>query len=92
VGRARGPLAEAAVEYEARIARLASFDVHVVKDEPLDRGTADEIRRREGERLLAALDGWTVVALDRTGRAIDSEGLAGLVGRLEEELPQPRPS
>ncbi len=60
----------------------------MVKDEPLDRGTPDEIRRREGERLLAALGGWTVIALDRTGRAIDSEGLADLVGRLEEEPPQ----
>jgi len=60
----------------------------VVKDEPLDRGTPAEIRRREGERLLGALDGWTVVALDRAGRAIDSEGLAALVGRLEEVPPQ----
>lgn len=62
--------------------------MHVVRDEPLDRGTPDEIRRREGERLLAALDGWTAIAFDRGGRAIDSEALAELVGRLEEEPPQ----
>ena len=62
--------------------------MRVVKDEPLDRGTPAEVRRREGERLLAALDGWRGVALDREGRAVTSEELSVLVGRWEEEPPQ----
>lgn len=60
----------------------------VVKDEPLDRGTAAEVRRREGARLLDALDGWTGIALDRAGRAVSSEDLAALVVRYEETPPQ----
>jgi 23S rRNA (pseudouridine1915-N3)-methyltransferase len=62
--------------------------VHVVKDEPLDRGTPDEVRRREGARLTEALDGWTPIAFDRTGRAVSSEDLAELVGRCEETPPR----
>ena len=60
----------------------------MVRDEPLDRGTPTEVRRREGERLLTALDGWTPIVLDRTGRTLTSEQLADLVRRLEEEPPQ----
>ncbi len=88
VGRARGALQDAATDYEGRIARLAKFEVVVVKDEPLERGTAEEVRRREGERLLAATDGWTRVAFDRGGEDVSSEQLARLVEDLEERPPQ----
>lgn len=88
VGRARGGLADAAADYEARIGKLAKFDVIVVKDEPLGRGTAAEIRQREGDRVAAATDGWTVVSFDRNGEQITSERLAELVGELEERAPQ----
>ena len=88
VGRARGALQEVAVEYEARIARLAKFDAVVVKDEPLEHGTPAEIRRREGQRLLAATEGWTRVAFDRAGRDVSSEQLAALVNEFEERRPQ----
>ena len=88
VGRARGGLAEAAADYEARIAKLAKFDVVVVKDEPLDRGTAAEIRQREADRIDAATAGWTVVSYDRNGEQVTSERLAELVGELEVRAPQ----
>jgi len=88
VGRARGGLAEAAADYEARIAKLAKFEVVVVKDEPLDRGTAAEIRQREADRIEAATAGWTVVSFDRNGEQVTSERLAELVGELEERAPQ----
>jgi 23S rRNA (pseudouridine1915-N3)-methyltransferase len=88
VGRARGGLAEAAADYEARIAKLAKFEVVVVKDEPLDRGTAAEIRQREADRIEAATADWTVVSFDRNGEQVTSERLAELVGELEERAPQ----
>lgn len=88
VGRARGGLAEAAADYEARIRKLAKFDVVVVKDEPLDRGTAAEIRQREGDRIEATTAGWTVVSFDRKGEQVTSERLAELLGDLEQRPPQ----
>ena len=60
----------------------------VVKDEPLGRGTAAEIRQREGDRIAAATEGWTLVSFDRNGAQITSERLAELVGELEERAPQ----
>lgn len=59
-----------------------------MRDEPLDRGTPDEVRRREGERILAAVDGHRVVAFDVAGDAVSSERLAELVGTWEEQPPQ----
>lgn len=49
------------------------------------RGSPAEIRRREGEAILAALPaGALVVALDLGAAAPGSEALAALVGRWEE--------
>ena len=59
-----------------------------MRDEPLDRGTPDEVRRREGERVLAAADGCRIVAFDVAGDAVTSERLAELVGGWEETAPQ----
>lgn len=59
-----------------------------MRDEPLDRGTAAEVRRREGERLLAATEGWVRVAFDRTGQPLASEDLATRITALEEQPPQ----
>ncbi|UFN51435.1 23S rRNA (pseudouridine(1915)-N(3))-methyltransferase RlmH [Roseomonas sp. OT10] len=47
-------------------------------------GSPAEIRRREGEAILAALPAGTLaVALDLGGEAPDSEGLAALTARWE---------
>ncbi len=59
-----------------------------MRDEPLDRGTAAEVRRREGERLLTATEGWTRVAFDRSGTPLASEELAARITALEEQPPQ----
>jgi 23S rRNA (pseudouridine1915-N3)-methyltransferase len=57
----------------------------LVKEIPEARGSAAEIRRREGAGLLAALpDGALPVAMDLGGATPDSEELAALVGRWEE--------
>lgn len=59
-----------------------------VKDEPLDRGSADEVLRREGDRLTRTLGDWPFLLFDRTGDPVDSEGYAELLGRLLEQPPQ----
>lgn len=59
-----------------------------MRDEPLQRGTEDEVREREGRRIAPHLDGCHVVALDREGRAFSSEALADLLRDLEERPPQ----
>ena len=59
-----------------------------MRDEPLQRGTPDEVCDREGKRILPHLDGCHVVVLDRAGREHTSEELAVLVQTLEERPPQ----
>jgi len=55
-----------------------------VTEIPEARGSPAEVRRREGEALLAALPaGALAVALDLGGEAPDSEALAALTGRWE---------
>ncbi|MGI9187034.1 MAG: 23S rRNA (pseudouridine(1915)-N(3))-methyltransferase RlmH [Gaiellales bacterium] len=88
VGRPRGPLADAAADYEARASKLAKFDVVEVKDEPLDRGTASEVRQREGDRILDAAEGFRLVAFDLGGRSLTSVELAERVQQWEELAPQ----
>jgi 23S rRNA (pseudouridine1915-N3)-methyltransferase len=64
------------------------LEVIEVRDEPLQRGTPDEVREREGRRIAPYLAGWHALALDRTGAARTSEQLAELLRELEERPPQ----
>ena len=88
VGRARGPLAEAAAEYERRLGRALRLEVLEVREEPLQQGTVDEVQERERRRVEPHLEGWPLVCLDRGGRALDSEGLAAWLREREERPPQ----
>ena len=88
VGRARGPLAEAAAEYERRLGRALRLEVLEVREEPLQQGTVAEVQEREQRRVEPHLEGWPLVCLDRGGRALDSEGLAAWLGEREERPPQ----
>jgi len=55
----------------------------VVTEIPEARGSAAEVRRREGEALLAALPaGATLIAMDLGGEAPSSEGFASLLERF----------
>jgi 23S rRNA (pseudouridine1915-N3)-methyltransferase len=81
VGRlGSGPEAALFARYNARLRpRL------LVTEVAEGRGSAAEVKRREGERLLAALPAQAfVVALDLGGPAPDSEALAALLGRWLE--------
>lgn len=90
VGRARPPHDAAAREYERRISERVAIRVDEVAAEPLQRG-ADQVLRREGERLRARLiEGAWTVALDPAGRAPEStEAFAAWLGR---RLDEPRPT
>lgn len=56
-----------------------------MREIPEARGSAAEVRRREGAALLAALpEGAMAIAMDLGGHAPDSEGLAALLARWEE--------
>ncbi len=89
VGRVRPPHADAAAEYERRVADRVALRVDEVAAEPLQRGV-DQVHRREAERIRARLvDGAWVVALAPDGRAPrSSEALAAW---LAERLQVPRP-
>lgn len=75
-----GPEATLYAHYAARL-RPAP----VVTEIPEARGSAAEIRRREGEAILAALPAdAALVALDLGGAALTSEAFAALMARIAE--------
>ncbi|WP_419900611.1 23S rRNA (pseudouridine(1915)-N(3))-methyltransferase RlmH [Roseomonas sp. USHLN139] len=81
VGRIKpGPEADLFAQHNARLRPPLG-----VKEIAEGRGSPAEVRRREGEALLAALPaGALVVAMDLGGHMPDSEGLAALLARWEE--------
>lgn len=73
VGKPRSQaLGDAIREFEARAARYWPLEVREVRDEPAGKSGADVVRRREGERLRATVDGMRVVACDVTGERMSS--------------------
>jgi 23S rRNA (pseudouridine1915-N3)-methyltransferase len=83
VGRPRHEaLARAIADYEARAAHYWTFAVKEVREERGSERTV--VRRREGERLAAALEGRSYVACAQAGRALDSEGFARWLGEARD--------
>jgi 23S rRNA (pseudouridine1915-N3)-methyltransferase len=78
VGKPRDAnLAGAIREYETRASRYWPLEVREVRDESVRSGSADLVREREGERLLAAIrPNAQVVTCELTGRAMSSEQFA----------------
>jgi 23S rRNA (pseudouridine1915-N3)-methyltransferase len=66
VGTPKGTLAEAIEEYESRASRYWPLLTKVVKEEPA-RGDVETVRRKEGERILAAAGSARLVACTETG-------------------------
>jgi 23S rRNA (pseudouridine1915-N3)-methyltransferase len=81
VGRiGRGPEAELFGRYAGRL--RPPLTVTEISE---GRGSAAEIKRREGDAMLAALpDGAFAVALDLGGQSPDSESFSGLLSRWLE--------
>ena len=86
VGKPREPgLAAAIEEFETRAARYWPLDVHEVREEPARGASADLVREREGERLLAKVPaGADVVACDVAGTAMTSDAFAQWLQRTRE--------
>src|SRR6059058_4179648 len=86
VGKPRDAnLAGAIREYESRAGRYWPLQVHEVREEPARAGSADLVREREGERLIAAVPaGAQVVSCDVSGKAMTSEQFAVWLQQLRE--------
>src|SRR3954468_24247302 len=86
VGKPRdASLAGAIREYETRASRYWPLQVHEVREEPARSGSADLVREREGDRLLAvAPPGAQVIACDVNGKSMTSEQFAGWLQQLRE--------
>jgi 23S rRNA (pseudouridine1915-N3)-methyltransferase len=84
VGRSGRLLQPAIAEYEQRAARYWTLDVIEVKEERAGKGASEEqVRAREGERLMARLPaGAHVIALTRAGG--DAFSSARLARHLSE--------
>jgi 23S rRNA (pseudouridine1915-N3)-methyltransferase len=79
-------LEEGVADYLSRIRRYLRAEVRVVRAEPRRRGT-DEAKALagEGQRIAAALAGADYkICLDRVGRQLSSEGLAGHMEALAQ--------
>jgi 23S rRNA (pseudouridine1915-N3)-methyltransferase len=87
VGKPRDTnLAGAIREYESRAGRYWPLQVHEVREEPARSGSADLVRQREGERLLALVPaGAQIVACELTGKTMSSEEFAAWLQKLREQ-------
>jgi 23S rRNA (pseudouridine1915-N3)-methyltransferase len=81
IGRNRGPERDLYDHYARRIRwPLALRELEEKRKLP-----ADQLMRREGELLMAAVPaGAVLVALDRRGKALDSQGFADRLGRWRD--------
>src|SRR4051794_40900551 len=78
-------LAGAIREYESRAGRYWPLSIHEGREKPARPGSADLVREREAERLLAAIpSGAQVVACDVNGRSMTSEQFSRWMQDLRE--------
>lgn len=85
VGRARGTLAPAIHEYEARAARYWPLDLREVREESARALAPAIVREREGTRLLEAIPpGARLVACDERGESFSSERFAAWLGEQRD--------
>jgi len=86
VGKPRdASLAGAIREYEGRAGRYWPLHISEVREEPARSGSADLVREREAERLLAVIPtGAHVVACELSGKAMSSEEFSAWLQQLRE--------
>ena len=81
---------EGCAEYARRLTRYCTLDLREAADEKapesLSPAQEEQVKDREGKRLLSLLDGKDhVIALTVTGKAYTSEGLAERIGALRDQ-------
>jgi 23S rRNA (pseudouridine1915-N3)-methyltransferase len=86
VGKPRhAGLAAAIEDYEKRAARYWPLEVREVREEPARSGSADLVREREAERLVAVVPtGGQVVACELNGRRMSSTEFASWLQQERE--------
>ena len=85
VGKPRHESIAAAIrDYEERARRYWPLEIIEVKDEPARASSPDVVRRREGDRLTAAIGSARVIACDVGGRRMPSPEFAEWVQGLRE--------
>jgi 23S rRNA (pseudouridine1915-N3)-methyltransferase len=86
VGKPRAQMLAAAIqEYETRAARYWPLEIREVREEPARGASADIVREREGERLLAAAGaGALIIACEDEGDARTSPELASWMSAERE--------
>jgi 23S rRNA (pseudouridine1915-N3)-methyltransferase len=84
VGGLKGWAAEGCEDYLSRLRRYFPAEVSEVREEDMNRRSANEVLAAEGERLLERIPaGAYVIALDREkGKPLSSEELARKLGSL----------
>jgi 23S rRNA (pseudouridine1915-N3)-methyltransferase len=79
-------LGDAIAEYDTRAARYWPLIVHPVREEAARGLAPEQVIRKEGERLLAAVStSSVVVACDARGRTMASEQFAAWLGKQRDE-------
>ena len=85
VGKPRDAALAAAIEhYEARAARYWPLEVREVREESARGTETPVVQEREAERLLARVQGATVVACDERGTAMTSPAFAAFLQESRE--------
>ncbi|MCU0587577.1 MAG: 23S rRNA (pseudouridine(1915)-N(3))-methyltransferase RlmH [Syntrophobacteraceae bacterium] len=88
VGKTAFPEMDQAIQrYLDRLRHYASVEVHLVRAEKIaERSREKTVMDREGERILKLVGSRDVlVALDRHGAQLDSEGLAAYLEQLKRD-------
>ena len=77
-------LATGIEDFTKRLSRYTRLEIKTIKDRHQQKNlTESQVKEKEGSDLLAAANGTYLVCLDRTGRQMDSEELAGQIKRWE---------
>jgi 23S rRNA (pseudouridine1915-N3)-methyltransferase len=85
VGKPRHESNAAAIrDYEERARRYWPLEIIEVKDEPARASSPDVVRRREGDRLTAAIGSARIVVCEVGGRGMSSPEFAEWVQALRE--------
>jgi 23S rRNA (pseudouridine1915-N3)-methyltransferase len=85
VGKPRDAALAAAIEqYEARAARYWPLDVREVKEEPAKGAQAATVKAKEAARLVARVDGASMVACDERGASMTSAKFATFLQEARE--------
>ena len=76
-------LAAGIEDFVKRLSRYTRLEIKIIKDKQQKKLSENQAKENEGCSLLAAVNSSLLVCLDRTGKQIDSEGLAGRIRQWE---------